>query len=201
MFSDFFNNSFFQNYLFLSFTFFLSFISFIILTLFCCQISFCFRLRFICFVLVCIFVNHFSVRKDAVDFIFDNHIHRSSRDVNHLSVENPAIHRASRDVNHLSVENLFILDNITYNGVVQSTNTRRNQLEPIYFICQLYKNFVLGENWRIFIRFYPLIFCAITSLLKVFGSGGVRLLNYRVIDTPRRVLIKRIQWSPNFSSD
>ena len=135
-------------------------------------------------------VNHFSVENPA--------IYRSSRDVNHFSVENPAILRSSRDVNHFSVENpaiqFSILENITFNGDAQSFNSRNNQHEPIYSIRQLYKNFVFGKNWRNFRRFSPLIFCVITSLLKIFGFGGVRILNYRVIDTPRRVLIKKSEF-------
>ena len=135
------------------------------------------------------------MRKDAVRFSSLNYIRRTSRDVNHFSVENPAILRSSRDVNHLSVENpaiqFSVLENLTLNGDAQLLNSRDNQHEPIYFIRQLCKNFVVGKTWRNFSRFSPLIFCVITSLLKIFGVGGVRILNYRVIDTPRRVLIKR----------
>ena len=136
MFSDFFKNSFFQNYHFLYFAFLLSFIFLITLTLFSFRISFRFCFSFICFVLVCIFVNHFSVRKDAVCFSSVYYIRRTSRDVNHFSVENPAIYRSSRDVNHFSVENpamqFSVLENITLKGDFQSFDSRNNQHEPIY---------------------------------------------------------------------
>ena len=88
-------------------------------------------------------------------------------------------------VNHLSVENLCFLENVTYKGDCKdrSDNAIRTLSKFINFVF-----FTKSKNSEIC---YPLIICVITTLLKFFVIAGVKVSNYRIIETPRRVLIKK----------
>ena len=139
-------------------------------------------------------VNHFSVDIPGYN------IKLGSGDVNHFSVENlrflknldiPGynIKLGSGDVNHFSVENLRFLKNLTLRG---ESNTRYSSNKTVVSISEFLRifNFVTSDS-KNFQRGFPLIMCVITTLLKLFVRVGVRLANYRVIDTPSRILLRK----------
>ena len=108
-----------------------------------------------------------------------------------------------RDVNHLSVENLNVLDNIP--SILQNITLYGDK--PYYnHNCDIRS---LSKFLRhvIFERFsgigskscLSLTLCVITTLLNTFKSVSVKLCNYKIIETPRRVLIKRKCKSPRKS--
>ena len=203
MFIFIFLNSFFQNY-FISFLFAL----FLFVSCLIISVRFLFRslliysrVRYFCFVCLCFFVNLSGARSDA-PLIFSM---LPGQDVNHFSVENPALYISfdkkpyvnhfsvenvaspRGDVNHLSVDNLCLLENATYNGDSRHKDRSENEVRTFSEFLK-YVFFAKSKKSNIC---YPLIICVITTLFKFLVIAGVKVSNYRIIDTPRRVLIKR----------
>ena len=157
-----------------------------------------FYVRYFCFIFLCFFVNLPCLRSDTPVFT-----RSPSQDVNHFSVENPALHSnfykksyvnhfsvenmasPRRDVNHFSVENLCFLENVTYKGDI-----RDRSANAIRTLSKFLKYVLFSKSKKSEIC-YPLIICVITTLLKFFVIAGVKVSNYRIIETPRRVLIKK----------
>ena len=209
MYSTTYFDSFYQNYL-SSCLFFVCFLFFFCFA-FCIVRSSLF-FRYACFVCVCIIVNHFGVRNDGrvaplatlpvlsnsgIDF-YNLRLSRFAiikilgADVNHLSVENLYNKTASTDVNHFSVENLFILQNITFYGDIgQSVCYTKGNNQSLRSLYSFFR-YTASRNFpKISRTSVTLIFCVITNLIKFFVTKGVRVVNYRLIDTPKRVLMKR----------
>ena len=141
-------------------------------------------------------VNHLSVDNPASNLI---------KGVNHFSVDNPAHFLDLVDlnadiivsydselqygnVNHLSVDNfLHIIENVTLNGeadqLVFSTHGY-----TFTQIVELISRNIFSQKSK---PCLSLIFCLIVTILKIINGVTITLSNYRIIETPRRVLIKR----------
>ena len=163
--------------------------------------------RFICFVSLFVIVNHFSVTNDKSACLDFNVVYKPST----------ISYRYESTKFSLNVESPTILQNITYNGdvnqlslTISSYNVYSGKnCEPIDRdfdlvsdnIASLLKNikYIRKITKQAFfsmfqgnpVKLYPLFCCVITTLIKLFGGGSVRCSNYRIIDTPRRVFIKK----------
>ena len=209
-------NSFFQNY----FTYFW-FVLFLFVSLFSVCLLFrsflsLFYFRYVCFIYVCIAINQSNARGDgflvssSMSVLLYGGVHRFSVEnpkhymyfedrnsyVYHFSVENTVILTKTSDselhygnYNHLSDDSfLILLENISFNGEFESS------LEYNYTIrtfTQFLKRIIYDRISKNSKTCFPLILCVIISLLRTFDSVSVKLNSYRIIETPRRVLIKR----------
>ena len=135
-------------------------------------------------------VNHFSV---------DNPTHYYlDKGVNHFSVDNPTHYLdlglvfdadlQYGNVNHLSVENfLYFLENVTLNGEADQTVFSKHG----YTFTQIVKRIIRDIFSQKSKPCLSLIFCLIVTILKIINGVTITSYNYRIIETPRRVLIKR----------
>ena len=133
-------------------------------------------------------VNHFSVENLSQKFA-------TKTDVNNFSVENLSQKLDTKtDVNHFSVDNLFLLKNITFHGDLEQSNCYMKSYNQTFRSLYSVIKFTFSRNFPNSPKFsrtsVALVFCVITNLLR-FLSRGVRVANYRLIDTPKRVLLRR----------
>ena len=206
-------NSFIENY----FSSFLFGLFLLVSYLFVLVGSFVYDFRFRYFLFVCLFfvanfsftnysmfankdVNHFSVENPSLySIIQEPHVNHFSvenavslyKGVNHFSVDNPTFYFGQLqygNVNHFSVDNfLNVFDNVTLNGEVDRSAFSRQGISFTQLVKVIFRdNFSLNSKSCL-----SLIFCLIVTCLKIIGGVKIKLSNYRRIETPRRILIKR----------
>ena len=151
-------------------------------------------------------VNHFSVENPSLFIIIQElHVNHFSvenavspyKGVNHFSVDNPAHYldlvdlnaeNLNGNVNHLSVDNfLYFLENVTLNGRAGQP-VSSEQGYSLSQIAGLVSRDIFSQKSK---PCLSLIFCLIMTILKIINGSPITLSNYRIIETPIRVLIKR----------